>query len=196
MLTFVLPHLRFKALYTIRSVHGYSSRDKKSAMYLISRLTTHFCPSTCSGYRYRYVLKKPFTVFSVYQGAHGLEWRRPHEMVEDPRLFVGGGDRFDINQVRLLDFWREVNPRLIRCWSRYLLFISKSRYEFFRANTALQVLISVIFNLFISVLGIPGSAGSAIAQVFGSPGSGSFCQRYGSGSGFFPFLIKVLIRQK
>jgi hypothetical protein len=25
-------------------------------------------------------------------------------MVEDPRLFVGGGDRFDINQVRLLDF--------------------------------------------------------------------------------------------
>jgi hypothetical protein len=48
--------------------------------------------------------KQPVTVFSVCQGAHGLEWRRPHEMVEDPRLFVGGGDRFDINQVRLFDF--------------------------------------------------------------------------------------------
>jgi Calpain family cysteine protease len=33
------------------------------------------------------------------QSAHGLEWRRPHELTEDPRLFVDGGGRFDINQV-------------------------------------------------------------------------------------------------
>lgn len=39
------------------------------------------------------------------KSAHGLEWRRPHELVDDPRLFVGGGDRFDINQGELGDCW-------------------------------------------------------------------------------------------
>jgi hypothetical protein len=29
-------------------------------------------------------------------------------------------------------------------------------------------------------------------HVCGPPGSGSICQRYGSGSGSFPFLLKVL----
>ena len=40
----------------------------------------------------------------LFQTAYGLEWRRPHELVEEPHLFVGGGDRFDINQVRQLKF--------------------------------------------------------------------------------------------
>ena len=35
----------------------------------------------------------------------GLEWRRPHELVEEPRLMEGGGDRFDINQGELGDCW-------------------------------------------------------------------------------------------
>ena len=30
---------------------------------------------------------------------YGIEWRRPHELVEEPSLMEGGGDRFDINQV-------------------------------------------------------------------------------------------------
>ena len=30
---------------------------------------------------------------------NGIEWRRPHELVEEPSLMEGGGDRFDINQV-------------------------------------------------------------------------------------------------
>jgi len=37
--------------------------------------------------------------------AYGLEWKRPHELVDDPRLFIGGGDRFDINQGELGDCW-------------------------------------------------------------------------------------------
>jgi len=39
------------------------------------------------------------------KSAYGLEWRRPTELVEDPHLFVGGGDRFDINQGELGDCW-------------------------------------------------------------------------------------------
>ena len=31
---------------------------------------------------------------------YGIEWRRPHELVEEPSLMEGGGDRFDINQVK------------------------------------------------------------------------------------------------
>ena len=31
---------------------------------------------------------------------YGVEWRRPHELVEEPSLMEGGGDRFDINQVQ------------------------------------------------------------------------------------------------
>jgi len=44
---------------------------------------------------------------SIYfsKSAYGLEWRRPHELVEEPHLFVGGGDRFDINQGELGDCW-------------------------------------------------------------------------------------------
>lgn len=44
---------------------------------------------------------------SIYfsKQAYGLEWRRPTELVEDPSLFVGGGDRFDINQGELGDCW-------------------------------------------------------------------------------------------
>ena len=41
--------------------------------------------------------------FSGHQA--GLEWRRPHELVEEPRLMEGGGDRFDINQGELGDCW-------------------------------------------------------------------------------------------
>jgi hypothetical protein len=55
-----------------------------------------------------------YSIF-VCEGAHGLEWRRPHEMVEDPRLFVGGGDRFDINQVCLEIFQLAVNSDLNGC---------------------------------------------------------------------------------
>ena len=29
----------------------------------------------------------------------GFQWMRPHEITEDPQLFVDGADRFDINQV-------------------------------------------------------------------------------------------------
>ena len=36
---------------------------------------------------------------------YGIEWRRPHELVEEPRLMEGGGDRFDINQGELGDCW-------------------------------------------------------------------------------------------
>jgi calpain len=39
------------------------------------------------------------------KSAYGLEWMRPHELVDDPRLMVGGGDRFDINQGELGDCW-------------------------------------------------------------------------------------------
>ena len=31
--------------------------------------------------------------------APNIEWRRPHQLCEDPRMFVDGVDRFDINQV-------------------------------------------------------------------------------------------------
>ena len=30
---------------------------------------------------------------------YGIEWRRPGELVAEPSLMEGGGDRFDINQV-------------------------------------------------------------------------------------------------
>ena len=30
---------------------------------------------------------------------YGIEWKRPHELVEEPSLMEGGGDRFDVNQV-------------------------------------------------------------------------------------------------
>ena len=36
---------------------------------------------------------------------YGLEWLRPHQLVEEPRLMEGGGDRFDINQGELGDCW-------------------------------------------------------------------------------------------
>jgi len=36
---------------------------------------------------------------------YGIEWRRPHELVEEPSLMEGGGDRFDINQGELGDCW-------------------------------------------------------------------------------------------
>jgi len=44
---------------------------------------------------------------SIYfsKQAFGIEWKRPHELVEEPHLFVGGGDRFDINQGELGDCW-------------------------------------------------------------------------------------------
>merc|ERR1719187_1051068 len=34
-----------------------------------------------------------------------FEWKRPHEITDDPQLFVGGTDRFDINQGELGDCW-------------------------------------------------------------------------------------------
>ena len=33
------------------------------------------------------------------EGAEPLEWKRPSELVDDPRLFVEGAKRSDINQV-------------------------------------------------------------------------------------------------
>jgi len=44
---------------------------------------------------------------SIYfsKEAYGLEWKRPVELVENPSLFIGGGDRFDINQGELGDCW-------------------------------------------------------------------------------------------
>ena len=35
----------------------------------------------------------------------GIEWRRPHQLVEEPHLMEGGGGRFDINQGELSDCW-------------------------------------------------------------------------------------------
>jgi len=37
--------------------------------------------------------------------ATGIEWKRPHELVESPCLMEGGADRFDINQGELGDCW-------------------------------------------------------------------------------------------
>ncbi len=34
-----------------------------------------------------------------------FEWKRPNEIVDDPRLFEGGASRFDINQGELGDCW-------------------------------------------------------------------------------------------
>ena len=34
-----------------------------------------------------------------------MEWKRPHELTEDPKLFDGGSSRFDINQGELGDCW-------------------------------------------------------------------------------------------
>jgi len=36
---------------------------------------------------------------------YGIEWKRPHELVEEPSLMEGGGDRFDVNQGELGDCW-------------------------------------------------------------------------------------------
>ncbi len=45
-----------------------------------------------------------------------------------------------------------------------------------------------IFN----IAKLSGSVGDPYPHVFGPPGAGSISQRYGSGSGSFPFLIDVL----
>ncbi len=34
-----------------------------------------------------------------------MEWKRPHEMSDDPQLFEAGSSRFDINQGELGDCW-------------------------------------------------------------------------------------------
>ena len=34
-----------------------------------------------------------------------MEWKRPHELTGDPKLFDGGSSRFDINQGELGDCW-------------------------------------------------------------------------------------------
>ena len=39
------------------------------------------------------------------EAQYGIEWRRPHELVEEPSLMEGGGDRFDINQGEVGDCW-------------------------------------------------------------------------------------------
>jgi len=39
------------------------------------------------------------------KSADGLEWLRPGEMAQEPRLMEGGADRFDINQGELGDCW-------------------------------------------------------------------------------------------
>eukprot|EP00096_Caligus_rogercresseyi_P013854 TRINITY_DN6450_c0_g1_i1.p1 TRINITY_DN6450_c0_g1~~TRINITY_DN6450_c0_g1_i1.p1 ORF type:complete len:564 (-),score=220.83 TRINITY_DN6450_c0_g1_i1:214-1905(-) len=36
---------------------------------------------------------------------YGVEWKRPREISSNPRLFVGGASRFDINQGELGDCW-------------------------------------------------------------------------------------------
>ena len=35
----------------------------------------------------------------------GLEWKRPHEILPDPKFFVKGVSRFDISQGELGDCW-------------------------------------------------------------------------------------------
>ena len=39
------------------------------------------------------------------EGAEPLEWKRPSELVDDPRLFVEGAKRSDINQVLLSNLY-------------------------------------------------------------------------------------------
>ena len=34
-----------------------------------------------------------------------MEWKRPHELTEEPKLFDEGSSRFDINQGELGDCW-------------------------------------------------------------------------------------------
>lgn len=36
---------------------------------------------------------------------YSMEWKRPHELVNDPELFAAGASRFDINQGELGDCW-------------------------------------------------------------------------------------------
>jgi len=36
---------------------------------------------------------------------YGIEWKRPHEICDEPSLMEGGADRFDINQGELGDCW-------------------------------------------------------------------------------------------
>ena len=43
----------------------------------------------------------------MYQLLREIEWKRPHEIVEDPQLFVDGADRFDINQVNSTLSWNK-----------------------------------------------------------------------------------------
>jgi len=49
----------------------------------------------------------PPTTSSLFYSspAPHIEWKRPHELCEDPRMFVDGIDRFDINQGELGDCW-------------------------------------------------------------------------------------------
>ena len=35
----------------------------------------------------------------------GIQWRRPHEISEDPEFIVGKRDRFDVNQGELGNCW-------------------------------------------------------------------------------------------
>ena len=34
------------------------------------------------------------------ESPYGIEWKRPHELCDEPKLMEGGADRFDINQVK------------------------------------------------------------------------------------------------
>ena len=40
-----------------------------------------------------------------WQGNYNIEWKRPSELCENPRLFVDGASRFDIQQGELGDCW-------------------------------------------------------------------------------------------
>ncbi len=57
-------------------------------------------------------------------------------------------------------------------------------------HPSMQALYLTVFLPGLHVL--TGSVGDPDPHVFGPPGSGTISQRYGSGSGSIPFLIKVL----
>merc|ERR1712015_313894 len=45
------------------------------------------------------------SIFYSRRPPRPFEWKRPHELVENPKLFVEGASRFDVQQGELGDCW-------------------------------------------------------------------------------------------
>ncbi|PAA60754.1 hypothetical protein BOX15_Mlig019924g1 [Macrostomum lignano] len=48
---------------------------------------------------------QPKSIFYSRQPPRPFEWKRPHELCDNPRFFVGGASRFDVRQGELGDCW-------------------------------------------------------------------------------------------